>query len=409
MALAYLANHWSATQIKEIPADVTCTDLPQTWHKPRGSSIQPDPIMSCTVAKADTDCSDRKKDPLTCILHKACTPTISQDDMQNIQTALDDRHTPFSYLLQPASDTQKYVQTVFGKVPIGSTMGYQLTDVKPQYTFTCCLPATCDPLHNTVEYPSIPLQLSSVKLDLGDISGNQELQTLLSKIQIDIPAAHALHNQTIHQSLSERWRQERQLRLTASNFGSVVKRKIAPSEAFVRNIFKPQDLKKVVAVSYGQNRENIAKEQYMKKMTKRAKHVITVYEAGLCVNPSFPHLGATPDGRVLDRSVENPLGLLEIKCPYKYRDLLPSEAAEQTDFCLEFVHGELKLKTSHAYYYQVQGQMAVAQVEWCDFAVYTTKGMHVQRINFNRPVWQSMFDKLTDFYFKYAVPFLKTV
>jgi hypothetical protein len=127
------------------------------------------------------------------------------------------------------------------------------------------------------------------------------------------------------------------------------------------------------------------------------------------VNPSLPHLGASPDGRVLDRSSENPLGLLEIKCPYKFRDILPKDAANERDFCLENVDGKLNLKINHPFYYQVQGQRAITQVEWCDFVVYTTKGMHVQRILYNSDVWQNdMLCKLNNFYFVHGVPFINT-
>ena len=42
-----------------------------------------------------------------------------------------------------------------------------------------------------------------------------------------------------------------------------------------------------------------------------------VSPAGIVVNLSCPHLAASPDRRVYDPSENNPLGLLEIKCPVK--------------------------------------------------------------------------------------------
>ena len=35
-ALLFLLSHWSLLNLKEIPADKTCTSLPQTWSVPRG-------------------------------------------------------------------------------------------------------------------------------------------------------------------------------------------------------------------------------------------------------------------------------------------------------------------------------------------------------------------------------------
>ena len=41
-----------------------------------------------------------------------------------------------------------------------------------------------------------------------------------------------------------------------------------------------------------------------------------------------------------------------------------------------------RLKRNHAYFTQVQGQMGVTGCEWCDFIVYTSKGLYVERIQF---------------------------
>lgn len=35
-ALLYLLAHWSLLNLGEIPADKTCTSLPQAWSVPRG-------------------------------------------------------------------------------------------------------------------------------------------------------------------------------------------------------------------------------------------------------------------------------------------------------------------------------------------------------------------------------------
>ena len=50
--LLYLLNHWCMLGIKEIPANKTCTSVPQEWHKPRGDSIEPEPVMKCSFSKA---------------------------------------------------------------------------------------------------------------------------------------------------------------------------------------------------------------------------------------------------------------------------------------------------------------------------------------------------------------------
>ena len=55
--------------------------------------------------------------------------------------------------------------------------------------------------------------------------------------------------------------------------------------------------------------------------------------------------------------------------------------------------------TQSQYYAQVQGQMAIGDRPWCDFVVYTTKGIHVQRIPFDRRYWEKvLLSKLIKFY-----------
>ena len=42
------------------------------------------------------------------------------------------------------------------------------------------------------------------------------------------------------------------------------------------------------------------------------------------------------------------------------------------------------LKENSNYYAQVQGQIAIVDVEYCHFVVWTSNGIHVQRINRDR-------------------------
>jgi hypothetical protein len=223
-------------------------------------------------------------------LHKACRPGVSDAAISSLQDKLSDRATPFSYLVQPSNTDQNCVKSILGTVPIGSVLGYQLKDFKTQLKCTFEIPPTCDQLHETLHYPHLPLKLNTSQLDIDDPTTDPELCMILSKIQLDMPTAHKLNTQTVSQSESQKWRDVRRIRLTASNFGAVIKRKKDPSVSFMSSIFNPPNLSKVASISYGRNREHIAKELYVKKMRKHAKHWITVYDTGLCVNPSLPHL-----------------------------------------------------------------------------------------------------------------------
>ena len=97
-----------------------------------------------------------------------------------------------------------------------------------------------------------------------------------------------------------------------------------------------------------------------------------------------PFLGATPDGCVYSPSSTEPHGFLEVKCPYSQRDMMPLDACAAPGFCCEVQQASslgIKLRRTHQYYYaQVQGQMAVGNRKWCDFVIYTKRGIAIERI-----------------------------
>lgn len=49
-------------------------------------------------------------------------------------------------------------------------------------------------------------------------------------------------------------------------------------------------------------------------MNKTAKLNVTVFQTGLLINPCCGYLGASPDGKVIDKSSYDHYGLLKIKC-----------------------------------------------------------------------------------------------
>lgn len=72
-------------------------------------------------------------------------------------------------------------------------------------------------------------------------------------------------------------------------------------------------------------------------------------------------------------------------------------------FCTES-NGELFLKEHHNYMYQIQGQLAVYELEWVDFVVWTNKGISVQRIPFPYERWEKMLPRLKAFYLNGILP-----
>ncbi|XP_020898142.1 uncharacterized protein LOC110236926 [Exaiptasia diaphana] len=179
----------------------------------------------------------------------------------------------------------------------------------------------------------------------------------------------------------------------------------------LNSIFENQDLSKVKSINHGKMKEKIARMTYAHKMQNKQKH-FAVFDAGITVSPSTPYLAASPDGKIFDPSGSSKYGLLEIKCPFSKKDETLEQAAADPNFYLKLNEdGNFYLKSEHrsGYFAQVQGQLALTGLEWCDFCVYLSQSneMCVDRIYFDQDYWsQELFPKLKEFYMKHALPFL---
>jgi hypothetical protein len=84
----------------------------------------------------------------------------------------------------------------------------------------------------------------------------------------------------------------------------------------------------------------------------------------IIISEHHPFLAASPDEVIGDD------GLIEIKCPYTARDFTPENAiiSKKIKFA-SLENGHLKLKRTHAYYFQVQGQLLITGRQFCYFVI----------------------------------------
>ena len=80
-------------------------------------------------------------------------------------------------------------------------------------------------------------------------------------------------------------------------------------------------------------------------------------------------------------------GVCRIKCPFCYKDQKLENAVDQKNSYLVTNDGQAKLDTSHSYYYQVQAQIFICDVDYCEF-VYTEKDVHIECILPDYNFWQ---------------------
>ncbi len=128
----------------------------------------------------------------------------------------------------------------------------------------------------------------------------------------------------------------------------------------------------------------------------RKKHAnLTLSKNGLIISPSYPFMGASPDG-IIECSCCG-YGVLEIKCPYSCRDKTLQERVDESKFYLSKIGGDLSLDVYHAYYFQVQLQLKLSGANYCDFAVWNEDDLFIQRLTLDEPFVSIAMEKCNEF------------
>jgi len=129
------------------------------------------------------------------------------------------------------------------------------------------------------------------------------------------------------------WFKLREDRLTASDLYDAIKNPLSLAKKKLKGITFNSSA--IPALKWGTMFEPIAIKIYSHINNKK------IHEFGLIINDNIQHFGASPDGITEDGI------MIEIKCPYSRK----------------IIDGEIPEK----YYYQIQGQLAVCNLEDCDY------------------------------------------
>lgn len=203
------------------------------------------------------------------------------------------------------------------------------------------------------------------------------------------------------QAKSQDWHTHRAGRITSTTFYSVCKGDQL-HKTTLDKIMRYHDTNvQVTAVLWGREEEEIARKCYSKEVNKTHQNV-KISLCGFVIQPDEPHLGASPDGKVVCSCCGE--GVLEIKCPYKYREGLQGVTFTE-DFCLDQT---FQLKKTHQYYHQIQLHMFVCNVQYCDFVVWTTQELVVNRIPRDEEFLQKNLPKAKQCFVSFILPELVT-
>ena len=234
----------------------------------------------------------------------------------------------------------------------------------------------------------------------------------LSKEEVD-----QIEKATREQADSKLWHALRNGRLTSSRFGEILhRRQTTDSRRLVKDImgYRKANVSSQVPpqIRWGRDNEPLARKCYLESWRTVGEDIV-FESAGLSLLQEKSYLGASSDGKLICKSVDTCcVGCLEIKCPYSIEgsltiSLTPDEIAEQYGrkfFMQRGEDGVLHLPTNHPYYAQIQGEMAILNVEWCDFVVYSKGTVIVDRIINDFGYWTLLSETLDNFYVQNVVP-----
>ncbi|KAF2882522.1 hypothetical protein ILUMI_23658 [Ignelater luminosus] len=223
--------------------------------------------------------------------------------------------------------------------------------------------------------------------------GEQHKHIASKQIQLD------LEQKTRGQYSNPRYVTEKMHRLTASNFGAVIRRRPSTScDALVRRILGRTYFTSP-AIEYGLRNESVALQKFTEKTGK------IVNQCGLLVDLEHGFLGASPDGII------NANEICEVKCLHTVAKLgltLEQAVKMKKVACLKLAKDmSISINKQHDYYYQIQGQLAITGAHVCNFIVYTgdANELYIQQVERDYEQWKSVWlPKLVTFFKECVAP-----
>ncbi|KAG8581728.1 hypothetical protein GDO81_007780 [Engystomops pustulosus] len=235
----------------------------------------------------------------------------------------------------------------------------------------------------------------------------------VSGTQLSAGEIAKIERQTRGQRENPEWYSWRQNRITASLAHQISNSRFANQktsaipQSYLKAILGSAPHVQTAAMNWGIKNEKKAVNSYEKLASVSKGKEVQVEECGLFIHPTSNWLAASPDGIVKDRRTGETLNILEVKCPFKHREHTIREACKDRDFCLVLNGDSYTLKSKHAYYTQVQCQMAVTRISDADFVVYTKKETAVIPVKFDPEFWEAKESKLKRFYMEAVLPNVK--
>ncbi len=345
-ALCYALEEFS--RIRTTNDYTACTSKLQEWNQPRKRKLDAEIVGDIKFVKLEHGKVKREAtrpwyDPRPPFLQRTTSQEIS-----NFKKDLGSLKTPCAFLhVLPVDTPLPFPSTSLPPTP-RSSREKVLVEMR------------------TMEQPISLMQIAAL--------GRNFLNRITPS---SVACRNSIEAATTAQSDSKRWHEEHFGRLTASKLGEMIKCRV-PTTKCMQLLYPSKSAVSSASLQWGRENEARAREHYIKHGIDSE---FTIRESGIFIS-EIGFLGASPDGLVYKNSQLE--GIIEIKCPYSARNRTIHDACSGSSFfCTKDSSDRIYLRKNHNYYYQVQGQLAILKVDWCDFVVWTLKDFKVERIHFD--------------------------
>jgi hypothetical protein len=368
-----------------------CTSKPQQWHKPKvkGKLHKPDFAKNFTISSNCATTSD--------------TPGYEVPN----RTQFDPRPPH----LRSDSELKDFNLDALADIT-GGNCGVLLYAPRTPATQMDCEILSDVATEENVIMMELPPTIDEARMNTLAAGDCNLERRFIANLHGSLASVKYLEEKTRLQSSSTEWWTYRQGRITASKArecalkvkenGDIKERK----SSVIKSIMKPEKFRSK-ATDWGLTREETAKKAYYEKM-KPIHRNFEMKPSGFRLSLEHPFIGASPDANISCSCHGS--GLLEVKNPYTHRcSTIPTYASEANS-CLTHLDGSIQLKRNHDYFSQIQLQMYVTELDYCDFVVKTLAtgddGIFIQRVFYEFDFTSDLVSKLVTFFTKCLIPII---
>jgi len=219
---------------------------------------------------------------------------------------------------------------------------------------------------------------------------------------------------TTDQSENSHWYHLRHGRITASLIGKIYK---YPGYWSRLNVPEPTSLVKTIlgyypdrtftsnACTYGLQMEPVAAKLYQQLHLDKVK----LYRVGLQLSLNESWIAASPDF-IAELLPSGQKYLVEVKSfvtlpnVSTFKDLLAVRGPNYLPYYYDN-EGNVCCKRNHKHFFQIQCQLYVTNLAFCDLVMFYNGNIQVVRVDFDKTWWETdVYPELYAFYFRFIVP-----